>query len=101
MTESVSFFRKAIPTACTVTVAHTEESLEAHVELDDGLLPQTGDRVTVYGEPVRVEYGSTISLRRDARLVRGSVIDKAWVKFRSLFEVTELYEVSFSTRSFK
>lgn len=94
-------FRKAITTMCTVTVRHTEETLEAHVELDDGLLPATGDKVTVFGEPVRVEYGSTVTLRRDARLIRGSILDKGWMRFKSLFDVTELYEVSFSPRSFK
>lgn len=95
-----SFLRRAITTMCTVTVRHTEESLEAHVELDGGLLPHAGDRITVYGDPVKVEYGSTVTLRRDATLVRGSVLDRLWVKFLSLFEVTELYEVSFSPRRF-
>lgn len=92
--------RTTIPTHCTVTVRHTEETLEAHVELDDNLLPTTGDKVTVFGAPVRVEYGETISLRREAQLVRGSLVDKAWVKFLSMFELTELYEVSFSPRRF-
>lgn len=96
-----SAFRKDIPTACTVTVKHTEETLEAHVELDDGLLPQTGDRIKVYGQPVRVEYGSTITLRRSARLTRGSIFDKLWMRITAFFEMTDLYEVSFSTRSFK
>lgn len=90
--------QRVINTACTITVRHTDESLEAHVELDHDLLPETGDRVTVFGEPVRVEYGESMTLRRDARLVRATLLDKLWVKFKSLFEVTELYEVSFSPR---
>lgn len=92
--------RRSIPTTCTVTVRHTDETLEAHVELDDGLLPSVGDKITVFGSPVHVEYGSTIEIKRDARLVRGSALDKFWLKLRSLFDVTELYEVSFSPRRF-
>ena len=88
--------QRVINTACTITVRHTDESLEAHVELDNDLLPETGDRVTVFGDPVRVEYGESITLRRDAKLVRGTALDKFWIKFKSLFEITELYEVSFS-----
>jgi len=90
--------QRVINTACTITVHHTDESLEAHVELDNDLLPETGDRVTVFGDPVRVEYGESITLRRDAKLVRGTTLDKLWIKFKSLFEITELYEVSFPPR---
>jgi hypothetical protein len=96
----MTIFRQTIPTRCTVTVKHTEETLEAHVELDEGLLPDVGDRITVFGDPVRVEYGSSLEVRRDARLVRGSSFDKLWLKIRSMFEMTELYEVSFSPRRF-
>jgi hypothetical protein len=100
MNDTLALSRRSIPTQCTVTVRHTEETLEAHVELDDGLLPEAGDRITVFGDPVRVEYGSTIELRRDARLVRGSLFDKLWTRILSWLEFTELYEVSFSPRRF-
>lgn len=92
--------RETISTQCTVTVRHTEETLEAHVELDDGLLPTVGDRITVFGEPIQVDYGRTVQFRRDAHLTRGCAMDKFWTKFRSLFDMTELYEVSFSSRRF-
>lgn len=101
MTSLLSPFRRVVSTMCTITVRHTEETLEAHVELDDGLLPDTGDRITVFGAPVHVEYGSTLQLRRDAHLIRGTVLDKAWMRLKSLFDVSELYEVSFTPRSFK
>lgn len=101
MTRPMFPIRDVISTMCTITVQHTEETLEAHVELDDGLLPKTGDRITVYGSPVQVAYGSTLKVRRDAQLVRGNVFDKAWMRLKSLFDVSELYEVSFSPRSFK
>ena len=96
----LALLRQSVLTMCTVTVEHTDETLEAHVELDDHLLPQAGDRVTVFGDPVHVEYGGHTVLRREAQLMRGSVWDKLWVRLLSLFEVKELYEVSFSTRRF-
>ena len=87
---------RRIETGCTVTVKHTEETLEAHVVLDDGLLPDAGDRITVFGEPVRIDYGSTATFKRPARLDRGSELDKLRVRILSMFQLTELYEVSFS-----
>lgn len=90
------FFHDRIETMCTVVVRHTDETLEAHVDLDQDLLPTAGDKVTIFGDPVKVDYGSTIRVRRRAELVRGTVLDKLWVRFRSMFELTELYEVSFS-----
>lgn len=88
---------RRIDTTCTVTVRHTDETLEAHVELHNGLLPDVGDKITVYGAPIAVDYGREITFTRPASLVRGNALDRAWIKIRSLFELTELYEVSFST----
>ena len=97
MTAPLRLIRHTFSTACTVTVLHTDETLEAHVELDDDVLPSAGDKIIVHGAPVRVEYGDEITLRRNASVTRGSVFDKLWVRIKSLFLLTELYEVSFST----
>lgn len=96
MIELNAFKRARIDTGCTVTVKHTDETLEAHVELDDGLLPSAADHITVFGAPVRVQYGDTITLRRQATLTRATPLDKLLVRLKSLFLLTELYEVSFS-----
>ncbi|MEM9168556.1 MAG: hypothetical protein AAGC56_02795 [Pseudomonadota bacterium] len=92
----LNFTRKRIDTRCTVTVLHTDETLEAHVELDDGLQPQAGDHVRVLGAPIRVPYGEEIVLTRRAQLRRGSLFDKGLTRVKAMFELTELYEVSFS-----
>lgn len=97
---TLSLFRRTIKTACTVTVLHNEETLEAHVELDDDLLPQAGDHITVLGAPVCVAYGETLTIRRDATLVRGALFDKAWARIKAAFLMTELFEVSFSDGRF-
>lgn len=97
--QSSSLFRsRRVSTMCTVTVLHTEETLEAHVELDNDLLPTAGDCITVFGGPVSVEYGGHIQLRREAELARGTVADKLWTRMKQLFLLGELYEVSFSDR---
>ena len=81
---------------CTIRIVNSEESLEAHVELDDGVLPASGDRIVVHGERIIAPIGESITFRRPATLTRASILDKIWVRIRSMFELTELYEVSFS-----
>jgi hypothetical protein len=81
---------------CTIRVEHTYESLEAHVELDGGIEPGIGDRVLVHGAPVSVPFGRSLVLRREATVTRANFIERTLVRFKSMFELTELYEVSFS-----
>ncbi|MEO0850489.1 MAG: hypothetical protein AAFY04_03655 [Pseudomonadota bacterium] len=89
-------WRQKIATGCTVQVKHTNETLEAHVALDDNLQAHLGDRIFVHGAPVQISFGETLYLRRSATLTRASLFDKLWVRLKSLFLITELYEVSFS-----
>lgn len=93
--------RKSITTPCTITVNHTMESLEAHVELGDGVEPGVGDRVLVHGAPVQVSFGESTTIRREATIIRANALQKLWIKFKSLFELTELYEVSFTAGRLK
>jgi hypothetical protein len=81
---------------CTITVRQTWESLEADVVLDDGVLPGPGDRVRVHGEPIVVPFGESAVLRRPATVTRAGPLTRAWVRLQAWFNLTELYEVSFS-----
>ncbi len=81
---------------CTIRVEHTYESLEAHVELDGGIKPGIGDKVLVHGAPVSVPFGRSIVLQRQATVTRANMFERLWVRIQSMFELTELYEVSFS-----
>lgn len=81
---------------CTIKVTHTWETLEAHVELSGGTQPGIGDRITVHGEAVKVPFGETITIYREATLRRAGPIERLWVRLKSLFEITELYEVNFT-----
>lgn len=72
------------------------ETLEAHVELDGDVQPTVGDRVVVHGAAVQVPFGESVTIRRQATIIRAHALQKLWTKLKSFFELTELYEVSFS-----
>ena len=84
--------------ACTVAVEHSDEAFAAHVALDGNPAIGPGDRVTVHGAAIRVAFGETITVRRDATLVRAGALLRAWTRFAGHFGMAELYEVSFTGR---
>jgi hypothetical protein len=84
------------PTPCTIEIEHTETSLHAHVELDGGIELRPGDRVRVHGAPIRVKFGDKLTLRRDATVERAGWLEREWTKLAARFELSELYEVSFT-----
>ncbi|MBS0240580.1 MAG: hypothetical protein JSS20_00290 [Proteobacteria bacterium] len=89
--------RSTIEVPCTIEIENTFESLHAHVELDGDLQIEAGDVVQVHGSTIRVPYGEKVSLRRLATVSRASPLDQALTKLAAWFELTELYEVSFSS----
>lgn len=96
----MTFFRRvAFDTGCTIEIEHTNESLHAHVVLDQDAELGPGDRVTVHGDPVKIQFGERMVLHRDATVERATVFDRLWTKATSRFSLTELYEVSFSSGS--
>ncbi|MEL7129168.1 MAG: hypothetical protein AAFN43_10735 [Pseudomonadota bacterium] len=82
---------------CTIVVNHTWDSLEAHVELDGDLQPDIGDKITVHGDQITVPFGESRTLRRLATVRRANWLEKAWIRIQAFFELTELYEVNFTT----
>ncbi|MFE1598866.1 hypothetical protein [Methylobacterium sp. ID0610] len=88
-----------IEVPCTVEIEQTAESLHAHVTLDGGLAIGPGDEVTVHDAPTEVPYGGRIVVRRTATVVRASAVERLWTRLAGHFELTELYEVSFSERT--
>ena len=91
--------REKIDVPCTIEIENTFESLHAHVELDGGLIVNAGDEVLVHGDPVAVAYGNKVKLRRLATVTRANWIDRAITRAMARLELTELYEVSFSSGS--
>ena len=88
--------RRAHDTACTIEIEHSETSLHAHVALDDETALQPGDRVRVHGAPIKHAFGEKLTLRRLATVERAGWLERQWTRFSARFELSELYEVSFT-----
>ncbi|MDQ0315455.1 hypothetical protein [Amorphus orientalis] len=90
---------RAFDVACTVEISHTFESLHAHVVLDGDIRIRPGDEVTVHGAPIRVPYGETASIRRNATIRRAGWLEREWTRMTGDVEFMELLEFSFSSES--
>lgn len=93
-----ALFGRSHDTACTIEIEHSETSLHAHVTLDDETPLGPGDRVRVHGAPIRLLFGEKVVLRRVATVEQASWIERVWTRFTARFELSELYEVSFTSR---
>lgn len=82
---------------CTIEVENTFDSLHAHVSLDDGTEVEAGDEVLVHGDPIRVPYGHKAVFNRTATVTRAGAVERMLTKLAARLELTELYEVSFSS----
>jgi hypothetical protein len=91
--------RQTINVPCTIEIENTFESLHAHVDLDGDLTMNPGDQVIVHGDMVRVPYGQKVTLRRFATVTRANRFDRIRTKLLARLELTELFEVSFSSGS--
>jgi hypothetical protein len=91
--------REKFDVPCTIEIENTFESLHAYVDLEGNISINPGDEVLVHGEPVRVPYGEKLTLRRLATVTRATAVERLWTKLIARLELTELYEVSFSSGS--
>jgi len=83
-------------TPCTIEIEHSETSLHAHVDLKSDIVLRPGDRVRVHGAPIRVMFGEKLTLHRDATVERAGWLERQWTRIAARFELSELYEVSFT-----
>ena len=88
---------QSVEVLCTVEVEHTSQSLHAHVELMTDMDVEPGDEVIVHGPPINIVFGEKVLLHRLATITRAGWMIRAWTRAVSKFELTELYEVSFSS----
>jgi hypothetical protein len=95
MTQPVRLLSHRVDVPCTIDIAQTVESLHAHVELQ-GIDVEPGDSVLVHGAPTSVGYGERLVCDRQATVTRASWLGRLWTRATSRFELTLLYEVSFS-----
>lgn len=88
--------QRTVEVQCTVDVEHSFDSLHAYVELD-GVEVGPGDEVIVHDAPTEVAYGQHIVCRRRATVVLAGWVERVWTRLIAPFELTELYEVGFSS----
>ena len=88
--------KRCFDTPCTIEVEHGFDHLHAHVELDGDIAIYPGDKVRVHGAAIRLPYGERLVEHRMATVTRATAFGRAWTRFRARFEITELYELSFS-----
>ncbi len=94
----IALRRTSFETACRVEVEHSDQYLCAHVELAGNIAVGPGDRVRVHGAPISVGFGERRVVERMATVERAGAIERLWTKLAGHFEMTELYDVSFSDR---
>ena len=90
--------RQSFTLPCTVEIEHSADSLHAHVELAGDFDIRPGDEVLVHNAPTNIPFGDKIIVERTATIIRAGLFERAWTRFTGNFELTELYEVSFSER---
>lgn len=91
------FGRTSFETPCTIEVEHTDAHLHAHVELDGDVIMGPGDKVRVHGNPIRVLFGEKITERRTATVSRATPLERAWMRIKGDFALTEMYEIAFTS----
>ena len=93
--ESTSWLGSSVTVPCTVELSNTAETLHAHVELE-GIEVGPGDEVLVHDAPFIVAFGEHTVYQRSATVSKASWFTRIWTRLCSRFELTALYEVSFS-----
>ena len=89
--------KRTIDVPCTIEIENTFESLHAHVNLHGGIEVEAGDEVLVHGDEIRVPYGQKVTLERMATVTRANWLQRKITSLLARFELTELFEVSFSS----
>ncbi len=91
------FTRHRFDTQCTIEIEHTFDNLHAHVELDGDIELGPGDQVKVHGAAVKLPFGERLTLRRPVTVWKATLFGRLWTKMKAQLELTELYEITFSS----
>ncbi len=86
---------------CRIAIEQSEAYFHAHVELEGDVAINPGDRVQVHGAPMQVPFGESAVFERTATVTRAGPLLRGWTKLAAYFDLSELYEVSFSSGSLK
>ncbi|CAG4911813.1 unnamed protein product [Acidocella sp. C78] len=72
---------------CSIDIEQTPESLHAHAIPEDVEI-RPGDVVIVHDMPTAIGFGTRLTCARRATLRRAGPIERWWVEFRSILEIT-------------
>lgn len=89
---------RSFETPCRIEIAQTPDHFHAHVVLEGDVAIEPGDRVRVHGAPISVPFGVTQVFHRIATVERAGPLRRLWTRIAGHFELSELYEVSFTSR---
>jgi hypothetical protein len=90
--------RRTFESPCTVEIERSAETLEAHVTIESDYDLGPGDEVLVRDPPTDPRSGERIIVRRTATITRAGLPERVWTRLVSNFELSELYDVSFTER---
>jgi hypothetical protein len=57
-----------------------------------------GDEVHLHGVPTDIDFGAQFTMQCRATVQRAGLVERAWTRLSSMFELTELYEVGFQPK---
>jgi hypothetical protein len=93
-----SLRRRSFDAACTVEIERSADSLHAHVVIDGNCEIRPGDEVLVHNSPTNAQFGQRIVVRRKATITRAGLPERLWTRLAGNFDLTDLYDVSFTER---
>lgn len=87
---------RTVEVPCTVDLEHSNDSFHAYVELE-GIEVGPGDEVIVHDAPTEIGFGERVVVQRRATVRRAGLLERLWTRLTARLELTELYEVGFSS----
>lgn len=87
---------RSFDVSCRIAVEQSDSHFHAHVELAGDIAIAPGDRVRVHGNPIRVGFGESVVIDRTATVTRAGPLRRVGTRLAAYFNLSELYEVSFT-----
>jgi hypothetical protein len=89
--------RQTVEATCAVEIVKTRESFHAY-SIPENIEIRPGDQMLLHDVPTQIAFGDEITMTCRATVQRAGPVERAWTRFASLFELTELYEVGFQPK---
>lgn len=80
-----------------VDIEKTQESFHVYA-VPSSFEVREGDEVLLHGIPTEIDFGSQFTMQCRATVQRAGLLERAWTRLSSVFELTELYEVGFQPK---